>query len=236
MGIEGLDERQQLALIAEVDSTRNLLAYGLRALRTDALIDNIRDPILSVLSIGLEKLYKLALGLAALDDGGGWPSAKVMRGHGHGVKDMHEKVWRELRERTGGNIYLSQLMDAAIEDPVLIPMVDCLDMYGLRGRFYFLDLLGDEPQQRDAPQRYWIAVETAAYNASENLRQLRANLFDDPSSAAADRTLRLALGDRIATSIEVAWDIVAQCGRIRALGPTGEVFGRDVKPTAVGRQ
>ena len=166
MGIEGLDERQQLALIAEIDSTRNLLAYGLRALRTDALIDNIRDPILTVLSIGLEKLYKLALGLAALDDNGRWPPVSVMRGHGHGVKNMHEKVWRELRKRTGGNIYLIQLMDAATEDPILVPMVDCLDMYGLQGRFYFLDLLGDEPQQRDAPQRCWIAVETAACNAS----------------------------------------------------------------------
>ncbi|GAA1458008.1 hypothetical protein [Williamsia maris] len=58
MGIEGLDERQQLAFIAEIDSTRNLLAYGLRALRTDALIDNIQYPLLTVLSIGLDKLKK----------------------------------------------------------------------------------------------------------------------------------------------------------------------------------
>ncbi|GAA1458010.1 hypothetical protein GCM10009619_13430 [Williamsia maris] len=94
----------------------------------------------------------------------------------------------------------------------------------------------DDPQQRDAPQRYWIAVETVAYNASENLRQLRANRFDDSSSAAADRTLRLALRDRIATSIEVAWDTVAQCGRMRAFGPAGEAFGQDVQPAAVGRQ
>ena len=100
-------------MMAEVDSTRNLLAYGLRALRTDALIDNIRDTILSVLSIGLEKLYKLALGLAALDGDGRWPSVKVMRGHGHGVKDMHEKVWRELREHAGVNSYLHGLLDAA---------------------------------------------------------------------------------------------------------------------------
>lgn len=67
MPIVDLDRQQGFALISEMTSTRNLLAYGIRVIRTGAFIETTRDPILTMLSIGVEKLYKLTLGLIALE-------------------------------------------------------------------------------------------------------------------------------------------------------------------------
>lgn len=63
-------------------STRNLLAYGIRVIRTGAFIDTTRDPILTMLSIGVEKLYKLTLGLIALDCDHKWPTKTEMQKQG----------------------------------------------------------------------------------------------------------------------------------------------------------
>lgn len=60
---DGLTVPQGLQLIQESDSAKHLLAYGLRALRTAAFIETTRDPIMTMLSIGVEKMLKLGLGL-----------------------------------------------------------------------------------------------------------------------------------------------------------------------------
>lgn len=82
MTIVDLDRERGLALIAEMTSARNLLAYGLRVIRADTLTENDRDPILTMLAIGVEKLYKLTLGLAALDREGSWPDAAKAKAWG----------------------------------------------------------------------------------------------------------------------------------------------------------
>jgi hypothetical protein len=92
-----------------------------------------RDPILTMLSIGVEKLYKLTLGLIALDVDKQWPSAKVMKANGHKLGDMHQKVIEELRERTRSKSqYVRGLLAEVESDPVVIPVIEALDMYGRR--------------------------------------------------------------------------------------------------------
>lgn len=82
MAVVDLDRQQGFALLSEITSTRNLLADGIRVIRTGAFIDTTRDPILTMLSIGVEKLYKLTLGLIVLDrDHSGLPSPRC-RGRG----------------------------------------------------------------------------------------------------------------------------------------------------------
>lgn len=100
MAIVDLDRQQGFALLAEMTSTRNLLAYGIRVVRTGAFIDTTRDPILTMLSIGVEKLYKLALGLIALDRDHRWPTKSEMQKQGHKLVPMHAAVMTELQLRT----------------------------------------------------------------------------------------------------------------------------------------
>lgn len=142
-----LDRQQEFALLAEMTSTRNLLAYGIRVIRTSAFIDTTRDPILTMLSIGVEKLYKLTLGLIALDREQKWPTKAETKARGHGLVPMHREIMDELRKRTASkSLYVRALITEVNSDPLVVPIMDALDMYGRMGRFYNLDQLGDHPQ------------------------------------------------------------------------------------------
>ena len=66
-------------LIQESDSAKHLLAYGIRALRTAAFIETTRDPIMTMLSIGVEKMLKLGLGLVHVEDNRVWLPARVLK-------------------------------------------------------------------------------------------------------------------------------------------------------------
>ena len=65
---DDLSMLQGLNLIQETDSAKHLLAYGIRALRTAAFIEMTRDPIMTMLSIGVEKALKLGLGLLHVEE------------------------------------------------------------------------------------------------------------------------------------------------------------------------
>ena len=56
---DGLSQSQALALIAETTSARNLLGYGIRALRQSEFLETTIDPVMTMLSIGVEKLQKM---------------------------------------------------------------------------------------------------------------------------------------------------------------------------------
>ena len=60
---DDLSVLQGLNFLQESDSAKHLLAYGIRALRTAAFIETTRDPIMTMLSIGVEKMLKIGLGL-----------------------------------------------------------------------------------------------------------------------------------------------------------------------------
>jgi len=59
---------RRINLIKESDSAKHLRAYGVRALHTSALIETTRDPIMTMLCIGLEMLLKLSLGLLHVEE------------------------------------------------------------------------------------------------------------------------------------------------------------------------
>ena len=216
-------------------ATRNLLAYGLRVVRTGAFIDTTRDPILRLLSIGVEKLYKLTLGLMALDRHGSWPSKAEMRSWGHDLVSMHEAVMLELRARTTTKSqYVQGLLVEVDEDPVVAPVLRALGSYGRMGRFYYLDLLGDDPQAF-SPEAAWRGIERAAL-ADAGVARLRRRAFDAPGDSEVWELFIRGLHERIASAVGLMWTTVAVCGRNHALGETGVVFGFDVHPQAVGRQ
>lgn len=235
MTLPNLNQKQTVALFQEMTSTRNLLTYGIRVVRTGAFVETTRDPILTMLSIGVEKLYKLTLGLIALDIDQQWPSAAVMRDHGHKLSDMHQQVISELRERTRSKSqYVRGLLADVEADPIVIPVIEALDMYGRRGRFYYLDQLGESPQPV-SPDEAWQKIEHAALTdpgIAALYSRVNANIGDNE----VWDEFKLALNDRIATAVERIWTMLARSGMNQALGETGTTFGFEIQPSAVGRQ
>lgn len=100
MPIEHLDNQKAFALIGEMTSTRNLLGYGLKVLRGARFIETTRDPIMTMLSIGVEKLLKLTVGVISLDETETWPSKPKMMSYGHGIVSLFDHVMEEIRART----------------------------------------------------------------------------------------------------------------------------------------
>lgn len=230
-----MDRQQGFALIAEMTSARNLLAYGVHVVRTGAFLDTTRDPILTMLSVGMEKLYKLTLGLDSLDTDGRWPSKAAMKKLGHGLEPMHDLVMTTIRRRTwDSSPYVRGLIAEVEGDPCVLPIIRTLDVYGRMGRFYYLDKLGDTPQAVN-PEEIWDDVEQAA-RTDPAVAALFARAMADVSDNAVWDELTRALHDRIADSVERIWTTIAVVGRNRALGETGRVFGFEIHPHAVGRQ
>lgn len=230
-----LNPQQSDALIAEMTSTRNLLAYGIRVIRTGTFIDTTRDPILTMLSIGVEKLYKLTLGLVALDQNRAWPTKAEMKELGHGLIAMHQRVMAELRARAANNsLYVRELIAEVDNDQVVEPIIEALDHYGRMGRFFYLDQLGDAPQSV-SPTAAWHKVDQAALS-DPNVDALFQRAMGNVNDNVVWAEFRSGLNERIATAVERVWVTVAVCGRNHALGETGSAFGFEVHPDMVGRQ
>ncbi|MCD4850584.1 MULTISPECIES: hypothetical protein [Micrococcaceae] len=236
MSIPHLDREKAFALIEEMSSARNLLAYGTRVVRTAAFLETTRDPILTLLSIGVEKLYKLTLGLASLDTNQSWPTIGQMKGFGHNLADMHSSVMAELSARTATSTeYVRGLVAEVEADPVVIPLIATLGRYGRSGRFYHLDRLGDAPQPWDSPGEYWQRMEDTVVQDHQVAAAYTAALEASSNNALWDH-LASSINQRIADTVERLWTMIAVCGRNHALGEAGTTFGFEIHPSAVGRQ
>lgn len=235
MPVVDLDRQQGFVLIAEMTSTRNLLAYGIRVVRTGAFIETTRDPILTMLSIGVEKLDKLTLGLIALDRDHKWPNTAAMKVWGHKLVPMHQAIMDELRNCTAGKShYVRGLLAEVDADPVVLPVIEALDMYGRMGRFDYLDQLGDDPQPV-SPDGAWQKIESAALT-DPDVAALHRRAIDHVGDNEMWEVFIGGLNERIATSVERVWIMIAVCGRNHVIGETGGAFGFEVHPDAVGRQ
>lgn len=236
MTIPHLEGEKSFALIEEMTSARNLLAYGTRAVRTAAFLDTTRDPVLTMLSIGIEKLYKLTLGIASLDAAQSWPTKAQMKEFGHNLTDMHTSVMTELSQRTAASTdYVRGLLAEVEADAVVTPLIATLSRYGQSGRFYHLDRLGDTPQPWESPSAHWQRIEDAVLRDLHVGAAYRA-ATEDPTNRALWDYLQTLINHRIADTVERLWKAIAVCGRNHVLGETGTIFGFEVHPDAVGRQ
>lgn len=96
-----LTRQQSLNLEQESDSAKHLLAYGVRTLRTAAFIETTRDPIMTMLSIGAEKLLKLSLGLLHVEDNRQWLPLEVLKNeYRHDLIKMERLLREAIQERT----------------------------------------------------------------------------------------------------------------------------------------
>ena len=188
-----------------------------------------------MLSIGMEKLYKLTLGLIVLERDHKWPTKSEMQKHGHNLNPMHTVVMNELRARAAvKSQYVRELVAEVDNDPVVAPIIEALDLYGRMGRFYYLDHLGDAPQAV-SPDHAWQKIEQFALTDPE-VAALYRRAMQNVGDSDAWGKFTCALYERIAMAVERIWIAIAVCGRNHVLGDTGVVFGFEVHPDSVGRQ
>lgn len=237
MTFDGLDHRQSLALGAEITSTRNLLHYGTEVVESARFTDTTRDPIMTLLSIGFEKLFKLTVGIATLEREGAWPTRKAMKNaYGHQIVDLHTKVMAELQALAGSSKSHAQgLVADAAADPVVEPLMAALDRYAQEGRFYTSDLLAGHVQAWEDPSQTWKSLEDVLMKTPD-VAPAYATALADPSDNASWDAARAALNARLARSILELWTTIAACGQSGLLGRNGALFGHNIHPKMTGRR
>jgi hypothetical protein len=232
-----LTVNQTFALIRETTASRNLLAYGLLALRRTRFIDTTRDPILTMLSIGAEKTMKMSLGLLNVAAEGRWLSRSVLKNtYRHDLVLMDSTLLTQLRGNLDRSTYvevLAPLLDAVEADPLWQPVVAMLDRYGREGRFYNLDALAEVTQPDDDPEEYWNRVDQIAIDSDAEVKRAWDACIVDYSKIDEFNTV---LNERIARSIEGWWRMICMAGVQGVLGDRGTGWGFDFDPSMVGRQ
>lgn len=220
MTFDSLDDRQSIALIAEITSTRNLLHYGTGVVESARFTDTTRDPIMTLLSIGFEKLFKLTVGIAALEREGAWPTRQVMKAvYGHKIVDLHANVMAQLHALAGSSMpHVQALVADVAADPVVAPLMSALERYAQEGRFYTSDMLAGHVQKWEDPRETWQTLENVLMKTPE-VAPAYATALADPSDNAAWDAARTALNVRLARSILGLWTMIAVCGSARSPRP-----------------
>ncbi|EPD83635.1 hypothetical protein HMPREF1529_03017 [Microbacterium sp. oral taxon 186 str. F0373] len=232
---DDLSMLQETNLIQESDSAKHLAAYGVRTLRTAAFIETTRDPIMTMLSIGVEKLLKLSLGLLHVEAQRVWIPARVLKNeYRHDLIKMEELLRDAIRQnavRATHRYWVDEALAALDNDPVWPFVVAALNRYGQEGRFFHLDALADNPQREESPQVFWDAAEAAALDSDPELKDLWQRMLQDYS--LSDEFYR-RLNERIADSLQRWLDLVSMASIQGVLGERGKAWGHDIKN--VGRQ
>ncbi len=226
---------QGTTLIQESNSAKHLLAYGIRALRTAAFIETTRDPIMTMLSIGVEKMLKLSLGLLHVEEHRVWIPAKVLKfDYRHDIIKMEGLLLGGIRanlNRATHRCWADKALSEVEGDRVWTPLLAALNRYGKEGRFYYLDALADNPQREDSPQAFWDAAERVALESEPALNQLFLRLSTDYS---LQDTFNGALNQRLADSLQRFCDLVTMAAVQGVLGERGKAWDHDFRN--VGRQ
>lgn len=103
------------------------------------------------------------------------------------------------------------------------------------GRFYYLDLLGEAPQDWMGPDEAWTAIETAALRGPA-LARARDEALANSADNSIWRSFLSDLNERVATTVETIWIMISDSGKNHLMGRAGEVLGFEAHPCVVGRQ
>lgn len=222
-----LDKRLQSILLQEIKSASDLLSYGTEILRDVDLVDTTRDIIMTFLSIGLEKLYKLSLGMMGINESGRWPKKEVMKKYDHDLTELHKQLISAIDDSISDkHSCASKLVDDMKNDPVLPELLKSLTVYGKYGRFYRLDLLAGSQQQED-PDDLWIIAEEATRQDPEIQLLFRAAIKSSGEDSPYNAYYR-AFRDRLVESIDRVKEAVIECARQGILGDTAKIVINDL--------
>jgi hypothetical protein len=143
----------------EANDARSLFSHGLAVTRDMRRDYHSAAAAMSLLALGAEKLLKLTIGLAKVNDGHPWPSTNYMKRIGHKVATADRKA-RQLIDLQSASTTgeLARMRDEVDGDKVLAAGLKALERFGNEGRFYFLDSLGEDPQDERAPHMMWVEM------------------------------------------------------------------------------
>lgn len=163
---------------------------------------------MSLMAAGLERLYKLTLGVMAVDRDGSWSDGKSF---GHQISKMHPEVLAEIERRSAAKPYLQELLCEVRDDRVLPAVIRCADSYGREGRYFYLDTLAGSPTRVVSPHDSWRMVEAAVLEQHQ-LAETRTRAAQDPANNERWRSLTAARGVVINRSVTNMWNLIAHCG------------------------
>ncbi|GGQ70220.1 hypothetical protein [Couchioplanes azureus] len=154
----------------EANDAASLFTHGLRITRDIRADYNDAAAAMSLLALGAEKLLKLTIGLAHLNRGEPWPSRRRMVQIGHRVAtaDVEARAMLDLSRGTVPG-HMQERATQVQNDRVLVAALEALERFADRGRFYFLDSLGENPQADTAPHFLWIGMVSAIINSDVDL-------------------------------------------------------------------
>lgn len=192
-----------VALSYEIDAAANLLRRSLGMIHEFRSVGLDADPLLACLAIGVEKVTKLTLGLAAVEDNGSWPDKNTMQNqYGHRVAVLDRRCREYMArnvDRASAAPYIHQLLSNLQSDARIGLVLTTLDRYGTVGRFYNLDALAEAPQADPPPRELWEHVERSVWKDNDAiLARLGGPGFDQA---------RQEINTQIAASVEAWWDL-----------------------------
>lgn len=228
MSIVHDDLGPSLALIYETTSIQNLLRDGLQSLESLRFVDTGVDAVFTLLSIGVEKLMKVTLGLVSLRDTATWSTVEEMRRHGHNLEGTDTTVRTMLRANTVRATYpayVAGLLDQVETDQYWPRLLRALHQYGKSGRFHYLDLLANgHPGEWESPVTY--------------LKSLEGTILDDNPrilvglASANWPQSRRELNAIIAKSVYQWWGMIYAFWIQGAIGPRARQLASAIKPPA----
>jgi hypothetical protein len=225
----GLSQQQGVLLSIEAEGSVNLLRDGRQALRTMTYTSRGADTVLTLLALGVEKLLKLSVGMAALEETGVWPNKKI-RGFGHNIVSLDTAVRELMAENVsrGAQPAYSERALAALNADTIWPLLrDGLERYGSGGRYHYLDWVSQQPPF-DSPRGYWDAMEREVFAKQPDLFALFASVAPGAFEEARRRT-----NEAMAASLEIWWRAVYTFWLQGAFGTDARVQSSAIDPEGV---
>lgn len=169
-----------VTLAVETENAVRLIAYSLNILKNPLSGPVDADPVFACLSLGMEKVLKLSVGLDAVHRSGDWPSKQVMRetyGHRIGKLDhVARSVIRDHLPEAAAPPYVQEALDACDADQLASKLVEAMARYAIDGRFHNLDHLAGESPGASTPLNLWMEIQRVVLSAPAAMAELTAEV------------------------------------------------------------
>jgi hypothetical protein len=192
---KGLDRQRSFVLLGELDEAAALTTVGLRTLRELRFVVEESAAVLTLLSVGSEKMLKTTMGLAALDADQPWPDKKRMRAWGHNLNAIDAEaipLYERQIDRSTAPGFIRELIDQNRADSTLHLLLDLLSDWGTQARFHRLDELAGTPQAGEPPHALWEELESRVLKSEP---ELISRLGDVDGHDAVRRRVNEVLGN-----------------------------------------
>lgn len=217
-----------LALMQEANDAAALFGQGLAAVGRMRSDYEDAVAVMALLALGAEKMLKLTIGLNRVEQSGTWPPKVEMIGLGHRIKEAERRARSALNTEPGTSVgWMGDLKSQVDADPVLPQVLEALHRFGDRGRFYFLDYLGEAPQPGPAPSILWQQMTTAIARRDG---ELLAAIAGGATAAQGRAQVNAIIGG----SLRRWWELYVTAWRTGVIGEQAKQFAPEIKLRGLG--